>query len=138
MFGDAAAYVTKDARPSAAEPQLAAHDLGIMKYLIFDGFPFTCTLHGGFLDCATTYALTSYATEGDLSSWVERAGGADCVYESQAKHILIQVAQAVRWLRELDIRQKGGIEGWAFPQHLCAWILAAQRSPCPPLLLSEP
>ena len=27
-----------------------------------------------------------------------------------------------------------GAAGWDFPQHLCAWILAAQRSPCSPFL----
>jgi len=50
--------------------------------------------------------LTSYATEGDLFSWVERADCAECVYERQAKNIVIQVAEAVRWLHELGIAHR--------------------------------
>jgi serine/threonine protein kinase len=81
-------------------------DLGIMKYLNGISFPFACDLHGVFRDCLTTYVVSSFATEGDLFTWVDRSSCAGREHEVRAKPIVIQVFFAVWWLHELGIAHR--------------------------------
>jgi len=82
------------------------NDLGIMKYLNGIGFPFACDLHGVYRDSLTTYVVSSFATEGDLFSWVDFSGCAGRDHEVRAKPIVIQVFFAVWWLHELGIAHR--------------------------------
>jgi serine/threonine protein kinase len=82
------------------------NDLGITKYLNGIGFPFACDLRGVFRDCLTTYVVSSFATEGDLFSWVDRSGCAGHEHEARAKPIVVQVFFAVWWLHELGIAHR--------------------------------
>jgi len=82
------------------------NDLGITKFLNGIGFPFACDLHGVFRDSLTTYVVSSFATEGDLFSWVDRSGCAGREHEARAKPIVIQVFYAVWWLHELGIAHR--------------------------------
>jgi serine/threonine protein kinase len=78
-------------------------DLGITKYLNSIGFPFMCTLHGIFRDDASTYVVSSFATEGDLFSWISKAEGLGQEYQAQMRLITFQLFCAICWLHELGI-----------------------------------
>jgi len=64
---------------------------------------FTSTLLGIFRDDASTYVVSSFATEGDLFSWISKADGFGPEYQAPMKLIAFQLFCAIRWLHQLGI-----------------------------------
>merc|ERR1719410_1359629 len=47
-------------------------DLGCLTFLNMMGYEYACTLHGVFRDADCTYIVFSWATEGDLLTWITK------------------------------------------------------------------
>jgi len=81
-------------------------DIGIVKYLEDNDFPYVCKFFGVYQDVANTYFVSSYASEKDLFTW---AGGLPSVgpqREAVCRPVIRQLFVAVRWLHDLGIAHR--------------------------------
>mmetsp|Transcript_65398 Transcript_65398/g.156380 ORF Transcript_65398/g.156380 Transcript_65398/m.156380 type:complete len:424 (-) Transcript_65398:208-1479(-) len=78
-------------------------DLATLRYLERHSFPYLCALHGVFRDANFTFVAMTYASEGDLFSWCEKAVAPGPQREILAQRLVRQVAHAVQLLHNLGI-----------------------------------
>jgi len=91
----------KQEHPTAVEqPWL---DAGIASYLHSMNYAYLCEPLGIFQDVENTYMVNSYATNGDMCSWVERGPKPGQLREAMLRPVMEQVFDAIRWLHDLGI-----------------------------------
>lgn len=78
-------------------------DIGIIKYLHEIGFKHVCEPWGVFSDGLDTYVVSSYASEGELFSWLERDPAPGPERETALRPIMRQLFSAMKWLHDHGI-----------------------------------
>jgi len=79
-------------------------DLGCLTFLNSTGYEYACTLHGVFRDAEYAYVVFSWATEGDLLTWVTKHRPSMGIEAEDHLHPLIcQLLQSVAQLHNLSI-----------------------------------
>jgi len=81
-------------------------DIGLVKLLHAEGFPYICQPHGVFRDHEHTYVAASFATHGDLFSYLEQGPRPGIEREDMIRPIVRQALTAVRWLHDLGIAHR--------------------------------
>merc|ERR1712048_17519 len=90
----------------SAHPESAERpwfDIGITNILHQNGFEHVCEPWGVFSDGLDTYVMSSYASEGELFSWMERDPAPGLEREALVRPIMRQLFLAVRSLHGLGI-----------------------------------
>jgi len=78
-------------------------DIGIINILHQSGFEHVCEPLGVFSDGLETYVVSSYASEGELFSWLEKGPASGPERESLIRPIMRQLFSAVKALHCLGI-----------------------------------
>mmetsp|Transcript_116243 Transcript_116243/g.335766 ORF Transcript_116243/g.335766 Transcript_116243/m.335766 type:complete len:340 (+) Transcript_116243:127-1146(+) len=99
MTSSAASFT--EAYPNSSEQPWV--DLGIVKFLNEQKFPYACELHGIFQDETTSYVVTDFATQGDLFSWCDSLKEFGAAREAKLKPLSRHMFSAVAWLHDLGI-----------------------------------
>uniref|UniRef100_A0A7S2QP21 Protein kinase domain-containing protein n=1 Tax=Zooxanthella nutricula TaxID=1333877 RepID=A0A7S2QP21_9DINO len=78
-------------------------DVGVVNYLHDRGFEHVCRPLGVFRDTFSTYVVSSYATQGDLFSWLPREPEQGDRESGILRPLMQQLFEAVRRLHDLGI-----------------------------------
>lgn len=78
-------------------------DVGVVRYLHAQQYPYICEPMGIFRDISSTYVMSSFASEGDLFGWLERDPPPGPEREANLRPIMHQLFIAVRWLHDFGI-----------------------------------
>lgn len=81
-------------------------DVAVVRYLHDQGCQYICEPHGVFRDHCSTYVVTSWATQGDLFSWMDRDPGPGPDREEMLRPIARQIFGAVQHLHNLGIAHR--------------------------------
>eukprot|EP00443_Scrippsiella_acuminata_P048567 CAMPEP_0115232182 /NCGR_PEP_ID=MMETSP0270-20121206/33631_1 /TAXON_ID=71861 /ORGANISM="Scrippsiella trochoidea, Strain CCMP3099" /LENGTH=426 /DNA_ID=CAMNT_0002646861 /DNA_START=32 /DNA_END=1312 /DNA_ORIENTATION=- len=81
-------------------------DIALVRYLHDMDFEFVCEPRGVFRDWMNTYVVTSFATCGDLFSWMEQGPAPGPERELLMRPILVQLFSAMRQLHNFGIAHR--------------------------------
>jgi len=94
----------KQKHPNAMEnPWL---DAGLTAFLHSIGFAYVCDPVGVFRDSSHTYMVGTYATKGDMFSWIENGKKPGTARETMVRPIAEQIFEAVRCLHDSGIAHR--------------------------------
>jgi len=88
------------------ETEFPWRDMSLVLTLNAMRFAHACDFYGVFRDGASTFFVTSLASEGDLFSWSSVAPKPGEVREKQIKTIMIQICSAVKTLHEIGVAHR--------------------------------
>lgn len=86
-----------------SETEMPWQDVGSIRFLNNVGYPYACNLLGVYRDDASTYVVTSFATEGDLFSWCEAGVAPGLEREVVVQPLARQIMESVQQLHDLSI-----------------------------------
>jgi serine/threonine protein kinase len=79
-------------------------DLGCLTYLNQIGYDYACALHGVFRDADFAYVVFSWATDGDLLTWIkEQRPSMGINAEEHLRPLILQLLESVAQLHGLSI-----------------------------------
>jgi len=79
-------------------------DLGCLTCLNMTGYEYACTLHGVFRDADSTYVVFSWATEGDLFTWItQHRPSMGINAEEHLRPLICELLESVTQLHNLSI-----------------------------------
>jgi len=81
-------------------------DAGLTAFLHSIGFAYVCDPVGVFRDSSYTYMVGTYATKGDMFSWIENGKEPGTARENMVRPIAEQVFEAVRCLHDCGIAHR--------------------------------
>jgi serine/threonine protein kinase len=93
-------------RAHPQETELPWQDIGCMQFLSSAGYSYSCTIYGIYRDQDHTYVVTSFATEGDLFSWIEAGMEASPKREKIVTPVCLQILCAVQQLHDIGIAHR--------------------------------
>jgi len=81
-------------------------DIGVIRYLESQGFPYICKCHGVFRDAHFTYVISSFAEHGDMFKWCSQGPLPGPEREDALRPVVCQLLHAVQLLHNLGIAHR--------------------------------